>query len=534
MKPPREADVLIIGAGAAGAAAAWRLARAGLRVVCLERGDWVEHASSPSRAEDWERRRLGPWHPNPNIRRGPADSPIDDRDCPTRPQMFNGVGGSTVMWSCHAPRMHPSDFSMRRLDGVGRDWPIGYDDLASYYEINERMMGVCGLAGDPAMPARAARSAPPAPIGAMERCVVAAFERLGWHWWPGDIAHNTGGHPQFGTCTHCGPCELGCPARAKGSADIAYWPQAIAAGAQLVTRTRALEITHDDAPRATGAVCRDAAGTRHRVRAPVVILAANGIFTPHLLLLSRSGRFPRGIGNDADRVGRTFMLHPMARVAGRFEARVNGHRGIAAGAIISREFYETDARRGFVRGCKLQILRSHGPALAALGSTFGRLPWGQAHHRRFAEIFDRTLAVSICADDLPEDVNRVTLSDRLTDDDGLPAPRLVYRVGENSRRILDFGIARGRELLLEAGARELVETPLVAEAGFHLMGTAAMGEDGDGSVVDRWSECHALPGLFVADGSAFATAAAVNPTNTLQALALRCADRIIATRAMRR
>jgi choline dehydrogenase-like flavoprotein len=330
-------------------------------------------------------------------------------------------------------------------------------------------------------------------------------------------------------CNHCGPCELGCPRGAKGSADRSYWPAAIAAGAQLVTGARVAELVHDETPRASGAIWTDRRGTRHRISAPIVLLAASGIGTPRLMLMSRSRRFPAGIANDGDRVGRTLMLHPLARVVGRFAQPIGAHRGTAAGAIFSREFYETDPRRNFLRGCKLQILRSHGPAFAALGSTLPRLAWGRAHAQRFTEVFDHTLGVSICADDLPEDHNRVELDSDATDSDGLPAARLRYRLGENSRRILDFGMDRARELLDQAGAVERVDTQLVRDAGFHLMGTAAMGRDPRDSVVDCRNECHALPGLFVIDGSAFATAAAVNPTNTIQALALRAADRIISS-----
>ncbi len=527
MHAPRETDVLIIGAGAAGAAAAWRLATNGIAVTCLEQGDWVDPRRAPQLAADWERVRQGAWHPNPNIRRGGADYPIDDTDSPIRPMLFNGVGGSTVMWSCHAPRMQPSDFRMRSLDGVGRDWPLGYAELAPYYALNERMMGVSGEAGDPAMPPREARASPPTALSPAEQRIARVFDRLGWHWWPGDVAINTGSAALPGLCNGCGPCELGCPNRAKGSADVTYWPAAIAAGVRLATRARVAEVTHDRAGRADGAVFIDHEGARRRIAARIVLLAASGIGTPRLMLMSRSGRFPRGLANDGDLVGRGLMLHPLARVTGVFNSPVGGHRGIAAGAIISREFYEDDPRRGFRRGFKLQILRSHGPALVALGSTAGQVAWGRSHHRRFMEIFDHTLGVSICADDLPERENRITLHETLTDGDGLPAPRMSYRVGANTRAILDAGMSRARELLDAAGAAEQHEMPLIRDAGFHLMGTCAMGDDHEHSVVDRWGECHAVPGLFVIDASGFATAAAVNPTNTLQALALRTADRII-------
>jgi len=524
------ADVLIVGAGAAGASVALRLARAGLGVVCLERGGWMAPESGPAASSDWERQRLGRWHPNPNVRRHAWDFPIDDAACPIRPLVTNAVGGSTVMWSCHQPRFHPSDFRVRTLDGVADDWPLDYDELAPYYAENERLMGVAGLGGNPADPPRPERPLPPAPLGAAEACIAAAFDRLGWHWWPADLALNTRAYEGRGACNQCGPCEIGCHTRAKASVDVTHWPAALAAGARLVTGARVFEITTDAQGRATGAAFRDETGTTRHQQARAVVLAANGVGTPWLMLLSRSGRFPAGIANGSGLVGRRLMLHPLARVAGRFAEPMRGHRGLAAGAIVSRQFYETDPARGFVRGYKLQVLRSHGPALVALGSTFGRLPWGAAHHDRFRAVFDRTLAVSICADDLPEPENRVALSERLRDADGNPAPAMIYRVGENSRRILDHGLGSARRLLAEAGAVETLATPLIADAGFHLMGTARMGEDPATSVTDRWGRCHEVANLFVADGSLFVTAAAVNPTHTIQALALRLADHILATR----
>ena len=148
-------------------------------------------------------------------------------------------------------------------------------------------------------------------------------------------------------------------------------------------------------------------------------------------------------------------------------------------------------------------------------------------------MFDRACSLSICADDLPDPENRVELSQSLFDSDGLPAPKMIYSVGKEARKALDFGLARAREAMAAAGAVETIEMPLVRDAGFHLMGTARMGDDPGNSVLNRWNESHDAPGLFVVDGSAFVTAAAVNPTNTLQALALRTTDHIHATRADR-
>ena len=96
---PMDSDILIIGAGAGGAAAAWRLVHHGFSVTCLERGEWVDPQASPSLDADWEVIRQRGWNPNPNRRRGPADDPVDDADSEIKPLYFNGVGGSTVLWS---------------------------------------------------------------------------------------------------------------------------------------------------------------------------------------------------------------------------------------------------------------------------------------------------------------------------------------------------------------------------------------------------------------------------------------------------
>ena len=513
------ADVLIIGAGAAGAASAWRLTQHGMSVTCLEQGDWPTEL--PATDPLWERRRLADASPNPNVRGAAADYPVEDDDTPIRPLMWNGVGGSTVMWSAHMPRMHPSDFRMRTLDGVGADWPLDYGELAPYYALNERMMRVSGATGDPAYPPGEAPRLKPVRLLEGERRIVAAFERLGWHWWPSDVGLDSG------ACVGCGPCELGCHVRARSSADINYWPAAIAAGARLVTGARVAEITSDGQGRATGAVWVDRRGVRRITRARIVIVAANGIGTPRLLLLSASGRFPDGLANRSGLVGRRLMLHPFARVTGVFADDLGSYRGNTPGGIASHEFYETRHERGFLRGVKLQVFRGFGPALTALAGVSAPLPWGEVHRRRFTEVFGRTLSVSVCSDDLPQAENRVTLAGAV-DSDGLPGARMSYALSGECRAALDFGMARAAELLQEAGAREVVSLPLLRDAGFHLMGTAGVGTDAGDSVTDAFGRSHDVPNLFIADGSAFTTAGAVNPTHTIQALALRQADWIAA------
>ena len=131
--------------------------------------------------------------------------------------------------------------------------------------------------------------------------------------------------------------------------------------------------------------------------------------------------------------------------------------------------------------------------------------------------------VAIC-EDLPEETNQVTLDPELKDSDGIPAPRITYRLSDNSRAMLDHAMARGREVLEASGAIATVVDAPLPFAGWHLMGTARMGTDPETSVVNEWGRAHDVKNLFVIDGSIFVTAAAVNPTNTIQALALYVAD----------
>ena len=152
-------DVLIIGSGASGAAVAWSLADTRMKILCLEQGDWIKPTDFPTNGRDWEARRFGDFDISPNRRGRDTDYPINDDNSPMKVANFNGVGGGTIVYTAHFPRMHPSDFRVRTLDGVADDWPIDYWTLEPYFAENDRMMGVAGLAGDPAYPPHRAHHA---------------------------------------------------------------------------------------------------------------------------------------------------------------------------------------------------------------------------------------------------------------------------------------------------------------------------------------------------------------------------------------
>ncbi len=526
-----EPDVLIVGAGAAGAAAAWSLARAGVRVLCLDQGGWQELATLPGTRNDWELRVRTDWNADPNVRQLPEDYPINAAESDYTPLMFNAVGGSTIHWSAHFPRFHPSDFRARSLDGVADDWPLTYEELEPYYDTNDRMVGVAGLVGDPANPTRSPRQTRPLPIGPMGETLARGFDRLGWHWWPSDAAINTEPYDGRPACNLCGPCDVGCPTAARSSADVTYWPKVLALGVELRTHCRVREITVGSDGRARGVLYYDRDGALHEQRAPLVIVAGNGIGTPRLLLTSRSPQFPDGLANHSGLVGRNLMFHCFAAVGGVFPEPLESYKGPIGACIVSQEFYETDPTRDFVRGYQLQAVRQSGPVGAAMGGLgTGRVPWGREHHRAYARRLGHMAFLGVMGEDLPEADNRVTLDPVLMDAHGIPAPRVAYRLGENSRRMLAHGVARAVEVFDAAGATETIIANPMRASGWHLLGTCRMGDDPATSVVNRWGQAHDVPNLYIADGSIFVTSAVGNPTTTIQALALRTAEHIARTR----
>ena len=519
------ADVVVIGAGAAGAALTWRLASQGARVVCLEQGDWHRPGAFASERTDFEAQlRRGNETFMPNDRKRPEDYPITTAgDGPAFMVMWNGVGGSTVHWEGHFPRLHPSDFRAHQTDGVGADWPISYGDLERYYDLNDTNIGVSGLVGDPANPPRSPRQTPPLPLGRSGEAVVRGFETLGWHWWPSDNAILSRDYAGRTGCDNRGRCNFGCPLRAKASTDVTYWPRALASGAVLRTWARVKEISVAGDGRVDGVVYFDRRGALQKERAKVVVVCCNGIGTPRLLLASRSRRFPDGLANGAGAVGRNLMNHPSRYVEGIF-AEAFETETFTGNPFFSQQFYETDKGRGFVRGYSLMVYRPFGPVSVAWGDS-APVPWGASHHREMRRRFGHSVGIAVMAEDLPEDVNRVELDPTVRDGSGIPAPRVTYRASENTRKMLAHGAAAARQVLEAAGAIEVMDSGRVGNFA-HYMGTARMGNDPRTSVVNAWNQAHEVPNLFVVDGSSFATSAAVNPTSTIGALALRAADGI--------
>ena len=439
--------------------------------------------------------------------------------------MWNGVGGSTNVYGAIWPRLRPSDFRKGVEHGLAPNWPMTYEDLAPYYERADQLIGVSGLAGDPAVPSEGYPT-PPLPMGAAARRLAHGFDRLGWHWWPapaGVISVDYDGRP---ACNGCGVCN-GCPRGSMSKFSLSVWPKALAAGAELRTYARVVRIEKGRNGRATGAVYLDRnSGTRCFLSADVVVLAANGVGTPRLLLASDN------LANSSDQVGRNLLHHTLVSADIWVDEPVASHMGYVA-SVISREFAESDPSRGFVNGFNFNCLTSGAAGEQAIGYlSEAHAPWGRDHHRWFERHFGHGIGIHVIGDDLPNPDNRVSLDPAALDADGAPVARLHYATGENDRRMMKFMLDRLVDLASAAGAFEYRLQDYIGADGvyrtpaWHLLGTCRMGASPESSVVNRWHQAWDVPNLFILDGSTFATGGVVNPTPTLSALALRAAEHL--------
>jgi choline dehydrogenase-like flavoprotein len=522
------ADVLIVGAGPAGAVAAAYLSEKGVKVVCLEQGDWTNPSDYPGDKPEWELIAQKTWNPNPNVRGRDADYPCDTTESDVNPLMFAGVGGSTILYAAHWLRFLPSDFRVRSLDDVADDWPFTYEDLLPYYERIDQVVGTAGVGGDPAYPPGAPPPLPPHPITAIGRTVAAGMNKLGWHWWPAPQAIPTRDYGNLKACVRYGTCMSGCPNGSKASFDLTFWPSALKYGTRLVTGARVKEVTVNGDGLATGAVYVDRNGSEHHQTAGVVILAANGVGTPRLLLLSKSSRFPDGLANSSGMVGKRLMMHPFGSVTGIFDEPFVSWLGPFGQYIQSLEFYETDSSRGFVRGAKWGLMPTGGPLGAAMSPFFGETPELDLNlHANVRERLAHTVLWGIIAEDLPSESNRVVIHESLTDSDGMPAPKIVYRNDDNSRRMVHYHLDRARESLEAAGAKKTFSDAFIRDTGWHLLGTTTMGGDPAASVVDQYGRAHDVPNLYIYGGSTFPTSSGVNPTATISAVTLRSVEHLL-------
>ncbi len=500
-------DLAIVGAGAGGSTLAQRLARRGWKVVVFESGPfwdpdrhWVSDEAGSHRLYWTEDRVIGGGDP---VELGKNNS-------------GHGVGGSMVHYAGYCPRFHPSDFEVRTHDGVGEDWPISYDDLKRHYERLELELPVAGDHWPWGDPHRYPHTAHPVAGGA--QIAWAGARKLGIEVRVGPVGITNG---SFGNRPHCiyrGFCLQGCKVNAKASPLVTHIPDAIEHGAEIRDGCMVSGVEIDDnSGRVTGVrYFRDQ--SEHFQLADAVVVAGYSVETPRLLLNSTSPRFPNGLANGNDQVGRYVMVQGAPQVAGRFSEQMRMYKAPPP-EISSEQFYETDETRGFVRGFSIQTV---GPLpIEWAQHVLADGHWGQAL-REYMRDYNHWYSLGVLSELLPQPANRVTVDSATKDRHGLPVARMDYTQCENDRKNIAFAKQTLHDIFVAAGAQDVLEIERYA----HLVGGCRMGSDPERSVVDSDHRTWELPNLFIADGSVMPTQGSANPALTIMALASRLAERL--------
>ena len=537
-----DADVCVVGLGAAGGVIAAELAEAGLRVIAIEAGPARVRASTDEVVFQVGRKLF--WNE-------PEHLVVND-GAPVKGSWLarnTGVGGP-LHWTTITYRFHPSDFRVRSTSGhvtetTVADWPIGYDELAPYYARAERAIGVAGAAG--ANPYEGAREAfPMRPVTLTRAATVFAdaARRLGYAPYPTPAAVVTERRGDRLACNACGHCShYECLRKAKGNTRDTVLARAAGTG-RLDIRAGAraeLVLTARDGT-ARGIRYRDARGRRGEVTARTVVLANGAAYQTRLLLVSASRAHPHGLANSSGLVGRNLMFHTNVMAWGVFDEPMYADRGPQTGAAFDDlDEDRPRARHGasFVRGAAvvggLPVTFAGGPlAFANAAGTTAKLPpgvpsWGAGFRDFVTHAYARHFGAFALCEDLPMERNRIVLDPSLRLADGGPGLRIHYAYHRNTIEMERFMEERLASVVREAGARTVLTQRSAVPAGMfagHHMGTARMGTDPLASVADADGRAHDVPNLFLPGSGLFVTSAGVNPTGTIWALAYRTAEAI--------
>ncbi|HEY3976717.1 MAG TPA: GMC family oxidoreductase [Streptosporangiaceae bacterium] len=503
-----EVDLVVVGCGAGGATLLQRLARRGWRVVALDAGPFWDPDS------DWVSDEAGSHHlywTEPRVITGDDPVPLGSNNS------GRGVGGSMVHYAGYAPRLHPSDFETRTRDGVGADWPLRYEDLRPYYADIEGELPVAGERwpwGDPhSYPQR------PHPVGGNGEIFLRGARAAGITAKVGPVAISNG---RFGNRPHCiyrGFCLQGCKVNAKASPLITHIPDALAHGAEVRPDSMVTGIEVDERTGQATGVHYIRGGVPRFQRAAVVAVAGYSIETPRLLLNSASRRFPDGLCNEFDQVGRYLMVQGAPQTAGRFDDEVRMYKAPPP-EVSSEEFYETDPGAPYRRGFSIQNVSPLPITWAEHVAAQGH--WGTALRRYLSDYVHWACLGALC-EFLPQPGNRVTL-DAERDRHGLRVARVAYSQCDNDRQLMRAARGVMERILHAAGADEVITIDRYA----HLVGGARMAADEQHGVVDRDGRSFAIPNLYITDGSVLPTQGSANPALTIMALAARAADRLAA------
>jgi len=542
-------DAIVVGSGAAGGMAAHELVMRGAKVLLLEAGgqtnietDYQHHTPPyempfrggiPPReratycyaANGWNKKNFVDERKNPYTT-APGTKYVWVR--------ARTVGGKTLHWGLVSLRFSPQDFKAHSYDGAGADWPIGYDDLAPWYEHVEKLVGVSGSAEHlPQLPDSYFQ--PPVALSCAEQFLRTAVAKTGRRLIHGRSAIVTKPHNGRPPCHYCGHCGRVCATRSSFSSLGALIPPALATG-RLTLRPGSVvfRVDHDANGKVNGVSFLDTATRQeHAAQARVVVLGASSLETTRLLLASKSRLYPNGMANGSDQVGRNYAEQIMGP---GFEAMVPALQGapyVAAHPDDGRSdgsfpyfprFRNVGSNRSkeFLRGygCETGGGSSAYPGYAHELPGFGAELKNTVRKWRMAPIGMTAFGEVIARPD-----NYVGLDPEVKDVWGVPVLRFHVSWGENELAMAKDMAAVAEEVAHAGGFENVrIKRDLLAPGwSIHESGTARMGADPKSSVLNRHSQAHEAKTLFVVDGSSFASATEKNPTLTIMALAARAA-----------
>lgn len=535
-----DADVIVIGSGVCGGIVAARLAKAGKSVLILEAGPRVKRAdivetyrNSPVKLSLANMKAQGSGSPFPNPPHIPSTygdylQQVGPVKYPTK--YLRVVGGTTWHFGSALWRMIPNDFKIRTLYGRGRDWPIGYDELEHYYNEAEFELGVSGVDGQDESghggEAHPPRSKPFPMKGLNEpyfmQRVAEMLKPGGYH--PVIEPHGRASRPWNNrpVCAGNNNCNPVCPIGAKYDGSM-HIDEAERAGAQLRENAVVYKIEAADDGRITAVHYKKPDGSSHRLTARQFVLAAYGIESPKLLLMSTSEKYPNGIANSSDQVGRNLM----------------GHTGISMNIMMSEDVwpgqgptellvylnYRDGPFRKDIPSYKTKF-RNTVPISQIAAGLIDKGVFGSKLDAEIRRQSARSLnvAVDFETEALPQ--NRVVPSKTKVDAIGIPLPEIYYSVNDYWNAGRDFAVPDLKRMAALMNA-DILKMDLGHQDRQHIMGTTIMGNDPQDSVVDRDCRTHDHPNLFIAGTSVMSSASCMNPTLTGAALSVRIADQLL-------
>ena len=548
-------DAIVVGSGISGGWAAKELTEKGLKTLVLERGRDVKHVVDyPTMTKD-------PWQlPHANkltdaeLKFFPVQSRtgwvsqatkhwwVNDLENPyTEVQPFDWirgyhVGGRSIMWGKQTYRLSDLDFEANAKEGIGIDWPIRYKDIAPWYDYVETFIGVSGQAeGLTHLPD--GKFLPPMEMNCAELLFKekVAEKFNGRKITIGRAAHLTAPlphDPSRGVCQSRNMCDRGCPYGAYFSSNASTLPFAAKTG-NMTLRPHSIvhSIIYDEKKgKAIGVKILDEK-TKEEIDyfAKIIFLNASTLGSTFIMLNSISQRFPNGLGNGSDQLGRNLMDHQYRAGA---SATVEGFEdkyyiGRRPNNIYIPRFRNigTDKRKDYLRGFGYQ------GAAGRTSWTRGvkELSFGEELKNELTTPGPWGIGIGGFGECLPYADNRVTMNKEKKDVHGLPTLNIDAGWKENEKAMRKDIIAAAAEML-EASGFKNVSTFDGADnigLGIHEMGTARMGNDPKKSVLNKWNQVHEAPNIFVTDGAAMTSSACQNPSLTYMALTARAANQAV-------